>query len=122
MTTIGIGCGILLILIGLVGYIYGLSIGHASLTALIPAAFGLAIGVLAFIGKAKESLRMHMMHIAVLLGLLGFILPAGRLLWNYSTFTWSAASISQLAMALVCFDFVWLSIRSFIMARRNPGN
>ena len=119
MTTIAIASGSVLILIGLVGYIYGLSTGHASLTAFIPAAFGLAIAILAAIGRAaKENIRMHMMHAAVLLGLIGFILPAGRLLVNYGTFSLGAASISQIAMAVVCLIFVILCVKSFIDARR----
>ena len=118
MTIVGIYCGIVLILIGLAGYFYGISIGHASPTALIPAAFGLAIAILAAIGKAKDNLRMHMMHIAVLIGLLGFILPAGRLIANYRNFTLGAAAISQIAMAAVCLVFVILAVKSFIDARR----
>jgi hypothetical protein len=119
MTTIGIGCGILLILVGLVGYGYGLSTGHASLTALIPAAFGIAIAVLALIGRANDNLRKHAMHVAVFFGLIGFILPTARILSNLGTFTWSAASIAQIAMAFVCLDFVILSVKSFIDARRS---
>jgi hypothetical protein len=93
--------------------------GHASPTALIPAAFGIAIAVLALIGRARESLRMHLMHVAVLLGLLGFIFPAGRVIANYTTFSVSAATVSQLAMSIICLVFVVLSVRSFIDARRR---
>jgi hypothetical protein len=122
MTGIGIGCGILLILIGLAGYVYGLSTGHASLTALIPAAFGLAIGSLSLIGRANDNLRKHVMHVAVFFGLVGFVIPAVRVLSNLGTFTWSAASIAQIAMAFVCLDFVILSVRSFITARRGSAD
>ena len=119
MTTTGIYCGIVLILIGVAGYAYGLSIGHASPTALIPAAFGLLIAVLSWVGKAKENLRMHMMHVAVLLGLIGLIIPAYRVLSNISGIGLSAAVVSQVAMAVVCLVFVILCIQSFINARRN---
>ena len=122
MTIVGIYCGVVLILIGLAGYVYGLNIGHASPTALIPAAFGILIGISSLIGRAKESLRKHMMHVAVLFGLLGFILPAGRLLANYSTFTLGAAAISQIAMVVVCLIFVILAVNSFIGARRNTSD
>jgi hypothetical protein len=121
MTLTAIYCGGLLIIIGIAGYLYGLSVGHASLTALIPAAFGLALEVLGFIGRMKETARKHLMHVAVLLALLGFLLPAGRMLSNYSTLSFSAAVMSQLAMALVCLAFVVLSIRSFINARRGEA-
>src|SRR5215468_8947772 len=119
MTTVGIYCGVALILIGLAGYLYGVSSGHASPTSLIPAAFGLVIAILSAIGRARDNLRKHMMHIAVLFGLLGFILPAGRLLANYSSFTLGAAAISQIAMAAVCLIFVVLALKSFIDARRT---
>ena len=119
MTIVGIYCGVVLILIGLAGYLYGINTGHASPTALIPAAFGLVIGILSLIGWAKENLRKHMMHVAVLFGLLGFILPVGRLLVKYDTFTLGAATISQIAMAVVCLIFVILAVNSFIGARRN---
>ena len=102
MTITGIYCGIVLILIGVAGYVYGLSIGHASPTALIPAAFGLLIAVLSAIGKARESLRMHMMHVAVLLGLVGLVIPAYRVLSNIRGISLSAAVVSQTAMAVVC--------------------
>jgi len=119
MTLTAIYFGGLLIIIGIAGYLYGISTGHASLTALIPAAFGILLALLGIIGRAKENLRKHLMHVAVVLGLLGFLLPAGRLLSNLSAVSFSAAVISQASMALVCLIFVILSIRSFIAARRT---
>ena len=119
MTITGIYSGIVLILIGVAGYGYGLSTGHASPTALIPAAFGLLIALLSAIGRAKESLRMHMMHVAVLIGLIGLVIPAYRVLSNIGNISLSAAVISQLAMAVVCLIFVILCIQSFVNARRD---
>jgi hypothetical protein len=122
MTITGIYCGIVLILIGVAGYGYGLSIGHASPTALIPAAFGLLIALFSAIGRAKESLRMHMMHVAVLIGLIGLIIPAYRVLSKISSISLSAAVITQVAMAVVCLIFVILCVQSFISARRDRVN
>jgi len=119
MTITGIYCGIVLILIGVAGYVYGLSIGHASPTALIPAAFGLLIALFSAIGRAKESLRMHMMHVAVLIGLIGLIIPAYRVLSKISNISLSAAVVTQVAMAVVCLIFVILCVQSFISARRD---
>jgi hypothetical protein len=119
MTITGIYCGIVLILIGVAGYFYGLSIGHASPTALIPAAFGLLIALFSAIGRAKESLRMHMMHVAVLIGLIGLIIPAYRVLSKISSISLSAAVVTQVAMAVVCLIFVILCVQSFISARRD---
>lgn len=117
MSSTSIVCGILLILIGVVGYGYGMSTGAASLTALIPAAFGILIALLGAIAAAKPDLRKHLMHVAVIVGLLGFLMPAIRLVMKLGQLTMSAAVVSQLAMALVCLVFVILAVRSFIVAR-----
>lgn len=118
MTLTSVYCGGLLIIIAIAGYLYGISTGHASLTALIPAAFGLLLIILGVIGKAKEAVRKHMMHVVVLVALVGCIIPAVRLL-RMSEFNFNAAVIAQLAMSTVCLAFVVLSVRSFINARRN---
>ena len=119
MTSTSIIAGIVLILIGLVGYGYGLSVGAASPTALIPAAFGLLIAILGAIAASKPDLRKHLMHAAVVVALLGFIASAGRLVMKISQISMSPAVISQIAMALVCLIFVILAIRSFAAARRD---
>ena len=119
MALTAIYCGVLLIAVGVIGYLYGMSVGHASPTALIPAAFGLLLAILGFIARAKDDLRKHIMHVAVIIGLIGFVLPAGRLLMNLSSIAMTAAVLSQLAMAVICLVFVILSVKSFIDARRN---
>jgi hypothetical protein len=112
-------CGVLLILVGVVGYAYGMSTGHASLTALIPAAFGLVLALLGIVSRAMDDLRKHLMHAAAAIALIGFILTAGRLVMNLGNLTLSAAMLSQLAMALICLLFIILAVRSFVEARRN---
>jgi hypothetical protein len=121
MPSIAIACGTVLILIGILGYINGALTERASITALIPAFFGLALAVLGIAARMKEDLRRHLMHAAVALALLGFILPAGRLVMNLGSIRYSAAVVSQVSMALVCLLFVVLGIRSFIEARRKSG-
>jgi lysylphosphatidylglycerol synthetase-like protein (DUF2156 family) len=118
MPSTSITCGLLLILVGIIGYVYGLMGNAASVTALIPAFFGIVLAILGFLAKAKENLRKHLMHAAVVIALIGFILVAGRLLMKISSLTLSAAVASQIAMALICLLFVILSIRSFAAARR----
>lgn len=122
MSKIAIFFGILLILVGVVGYVAG---NYVSITALIPAFIGIIIALMGLIGQSKESLRMHVMHVAVLVGLLGLIgtcvrwIPA---LMNYAsngTVKNSAAFISQTLTALLCLAFVILCVKSFIDARRN---
>ena len=121
MPSISIACGTLLILIGVLGYVNGVLTGHASITALIPAFFGIAILVLGFAARMRENLRKHLMHAAVVIALLGFILTAGRLVSKLGELTYSAAVVSQVSMALVCLLFVILAVRSFIDARRTGG-
>ena len=111
-------CGIILILIGIAGYIHGVSTDHASPTALIPAAFGILFLILGVASQMKESLRKHLMHAAAVVALLGLLAVGGRLLSKLGDLTMSAAVLSQLAMALVCLAFLILAIRSFSAARR----
>ncbi len=119
MPTTAIGCGLSLIILGLAGYGYGIMEGKASVTALIPAFFGIVIALLGAVAKSKESLRKHLMHAALLVALIGFIIPAARVLSKLSTISFSAAIISQVVMSLVCLAFLILGIQSFINARRS---
>ena len=121
MPSITIACGVLLILIGVIGYGYAMMNGNASLTALIPALFGLVLAALGAAARAKENLRKHLMHAAVTVGLLGFLLTAGRLVMNLSRINLNAATVAQIAMSLVCLIFVILCIKSFIDARRTDA-
>ena len=119
MPGISIIFGILLIVIGVVGYGYGLSAGNASVTALIPAFFGLVLAACGAVAQAADGLRKHLMHVAVVVALLGFILTAGRLAMKITDITISPAVLSQASMALICLVFVILAIRSFSAARRG---
>ena len=122
MTTTSIFCGAILILIGLVGYLYGGGPGPASYTALIPAAFGILLLLCGVIGAASENLRKHVMHLAVAVALIGFIIVVGRMAMRLSSLTMSPAVISQLAMAIVCLIFVLAGVSSFARARRERLN
>ena len=122
MSKVTIGVGILLIALGVWGYV---ATGSAHPTALIPCYFGavLAIcGVLASTENPKQ--RMLWMHIAVTVGLLGFLftIPAivdlVRLLRGV-TFPHPVAVEEKAGMSLVCLVFVALCVRSFIAARRG---
>ncbi len=110
--------GILLIIIGVVGYVHGIMYDKPSITALIPAFFGVVIALLGVGAQAKESLRKHLMHVAVLIGLVGFLASAGRLLSKFSDIAMTPAYIAQIAMAVICLIYVILAIRSFIAARK----
>lgn len=123
MPTTSIVCGVLLILIGIAGYISGVMSDRASITALIPAFIGLVLALLGVVAGVKEGLRKHLMHAAVIVALLGFMATAGRLVSRISELSASAAVLSQASTAIVCLAFVILAIRSFAAARRerNPA-
>jgi hypothetical protein len=119
MPQTAIWCGRLLVLVGVVGYGYGFYNGAASWTALIPAIVGVVLMALGYVASSSDGLRRHLMHAAVVVGLLGFLAAVGRLFMKASEFTVSAASLSQIAMAVICLVFVVLAVRSFITARRD---
>ncbi|HEV7701774.1 MAG TPA: hypothetical protein VGO43_16200 [Pyrinomonadaceae bacterium] len=106
-----------LILIGIVGYGWGLYVGAVSLTALIPAGVGIVLMVLGHLAAMREGLRKHLMHAAVIVGLLGFLAALGGLFRKGMPTSIGAGSLSQIAMAVVCLVFVILAVRSFMAAR-----
>ena len=94
--------GVILIVIGGVGYVHGMMNEKASITALIPAFFGIVLAGLGAAANASEGMRKHIMHVAVTVALLGFILTAGRLVSKIGELSMSAAVVSQIAMAAIC--------------------
>ena len=123
MPSTSIVSGVLLILVGIIGYAYGMSGGNASPTALIPALIGLLLALLGVAAKAKENLRKHLMHAAVLIGLIAFVATASSFLKIPAlldgTADRPAAVVAQLATAIVSLAFVILCVKSFVDARRN---
>ncbi len=115
MAPIAIGFGVLLALLGAVMYIYT---GMLQITALIPAFFGIpliGLGVLA----RNDKFRMHAMHGAALLGLVGFAMPAYMVIAGLirgDEFT--LAKQEQAAMAVICGVFVGWCVKSFIEVRK----
>lgn len=117
MGPITIVFGLVLTLLGLAGY-FGSD--TKSMTALIPALFGVPLALLGLLAL-KDSLRKHAMHLAAMVGLLGFLGAAGSMI-NKVVKTggveYSLALVMQALMALLCAVFVGLCVRSFIQARR----
>lgn len=121
MNKIAMVFGVALVGLGAWGYV---ATGSEHPTALIPAYFGLGLilcGVMASSEDAKR--RMLWMHIAVTVGLLGFlgtvksVVDAGRLLGG-TEFPHPIAVEEKAGMSLLCLVFVGLCVRSFIAARR----
>lgn len=119
MAKVAIFFGAMLIAIGIGAFI----IFNKAMTALIPAYFGgviLLCGILAM----KEAIRKHAMHVAVLVGLIGLLMPGFmviRAIIRSSQGTeqrWNAVGL-QAVMAVICGIFVVLCVRSFIAARKR---
>ncbi len=144
MAKITLVIGLLLIVLGVVGYTGSSSSGEdpalaaeevgavveeegpgvASVTALIPAFVG---GLLVLLGLVAlmESVRKHAMHAAAVVGLLGFLAGAGRGSMGIGKFLDDDPSLNQRSflfvwlMALLCGVFLFLCIRSFRAARKQ---
>lgn len=115
--------GALLIALGVLSYILTQGV---SITALIPAAFGVVQVALGMLAK-HESRRKHMMHLAAALGLLAFAGSVSGFLKVITSLSGTAlqrpaAAYSQSIMALLSAGFVALCINSFIQARRARQN
>jgi fucose 4-O-acetylase-like acetyltransferase len=124
MAKLTIVFGVVLIVLGAWGFI---ATGSEHPTALIPTYFGFALawcGPLAMRQRGKQ--RMLWMHVAVTIGLLGF-LGAGVMAIvetvkaHGGTLAHPIAVESQAAMAAICGVFVALCVRSFIAARKARG-
>ncbi|MEM1157092.1 MAG: hypothetical protein AAF649_05780 [Verrucomicrobiota bacterium] len=116
MPLIGTVFGLLLIGIGVGGYVGG---EMASKTALIPAFFGLPILISSLIAF-KEACLKHGMHAAAIFGVLGFLAPLGRVVPQTlkGEFELNLAGGCMLAMIAVSGVFVALCVKSFKDARR----
>ena len=103
--------GVLLVITGVTVFI---QTGSAHKTALIPAFLGGGLVICGLLA-ANEGRRMVIMHIAVVIGLLGFIGSMAKLFKpDQSTAAFAGKAIS----AGLCAVFIALCVRSFIQARR----
>jgi hypothetical protein len=90
----------------------------------IPGAFGVLLVVFGLLANTEDAKkRMIFMHIAVTVGLLGFlgtipgIVGVIQMAAGHVVVRPDAAKV-QAAMGAICFVFVALCVRSFIAARR----
>ena len=120
MTNLTIGVGAWLIALGVVGYVMT---GMVSVTALIPAVFGVVLALLGVYGQAERRRGMAM-HIAMglaLVGILGSItgIPAAVQWLSGAEVVRPAAAISRSLMAITLIVYLLMGIRSFVAARAN---
>lgn len=113
---------VLLVALGLTGY---LGTGGVHPTALIPAWFGLGLGIFGFLAMSdSESRRKLFMHINVTIALLGFLGGTAKAVHGYLHALAAGHEpqriglASQITMAALLLIYVILCVRSFIAARR----
>jgi hypothetical protein len=120
MPRITAGLGIVLIVLGLGGF---LGTRMVSWTALIPAFFGLPLLVLGVLAARRRAWRPHLMHAAVALALLGLagnvpaLSKAGTLIRG-GALERPSAVVLRCVMAVLCLAYAGLAVSSFISARR----
>jgi hypothetical protein len=118
MPVVSVGFGVILAALGVFYYFPE----QKSITALIPSFFGAAFVLLGLLGF-QDGLRKHVMHLAAMAGLIGFLFPAVRAFPSLPKFFGGelehpAAVVEQSLMAVICLVFTALCVNSFIEARR----
>lgn len=123
MAKVTILFGLLLIVLGVVGYV---GTGWQAPTALIPMYFGIVFTILGFLARrGSQKKRMTVMHIAVTLGLLGFLVTVLSI-WDFIRMEMGHAMARPIAVedraffSMLLLIYVLLCVRSFIKARRTP--
>lgn len=123
MAKVTIIFGVLLIILGLVGYF---GTGSAHPTALIPTWFGAALGIGGALAVSpSETRRKIFMHVNVTIGAIGMIGAFVEALRGYGAARSAGldpdyiALASKLTMGVLLVIYVNLCVRSFIQARRS---
>ena len=106
--------GGVLTLLGLGGYFLT---GTGSMTALIPAIFGILLVALGLLARS-EPIRKHAMHAAAMVALVGCAGALFSLMRTPAAPRSAMAVVSQAAMVVLTAVFVGLCVKSFIDARR----
>ena len=108
--------GLILIVLGIASYVLT---DRTSVTALIPAFFGVVLVICALVARSSEAARRHAMHAAVAVGLLSALATLARgVPTAISGGIGRAAVMSQLAMNVLLLIYVALGVQSFIAARK----
>jgi multisubunit Na+/H+ antiporter MnhF subunit len=122
MAKVTILFGVLLFLLGVVVWV---ATGKHAPTALIPAYVGIVLSILGLLARTEnQKRRMLVMHIAVTIGLLGF-LGTAMSIWDFiemkrgRMFARPVAVEDKAVMSVMLLIYVLLCVRSFILARRS---
>ncbi len=122
MPKLSINIGIILIILGMIAYV---ATEAVSITALIPAFFGVVFGGLGILAKRNDKTRKHAIHGALLLAILGLGGSFGGLttiiglIFGSESPERMSAALSQSVMAVLCIIFLVAGIKSFVDARKS---
>lgn len=109
--------GFILLVIGAGTWLYT---GLSEVTALIPAVLGLVLLAAGTLAERNEALRMHAMHVALLVALLGL---GGTVPTALGTGTMGdagdTAQIEAVLTAVLLVVYLLIGVRSFVVARRR---
>jgi hypothetical protein len=112
--------GTMMVGLGLIGYLAPGTFGEykdVSRTALIPAWLGVALILCGLVAFATPTLRKHAMHLAAVVGVIGFaggFMPLSRSDFDFN----KASAVSGALLSGLSLLFVILCVRSFIAARK----
>jgi hypothetical protein len=112
--------GTLMVGVGLIGYLSPGMFGafeNVSPTALIPAYIGAVLILCGLATFAKPAIRKHTMHLAALVGVLGFVggfMPIRRSEFDFN----KASAVSGALLSGLSLLFVIMCVGSFIAARK----
>jgi hypothetical protein len=122
MAKLTIFFGVLLVALGAASFVLT---GHSHPTSLIPAIFGILLMIFGWLAETPETRRrMLFMHIAVTVGLLGFLFTVPGLISFVALFRGKLlldhpAIEEKAAMSALMLIYVLLCVRSFVAARRT---
>ena len=112
MPIVGIMQGFFLIVIGIIFY----PEGKSSVTALIPSFIGLGLLIPGYLAYTNENMKMHAMHVAVLVSLIGTVGGAMGI-QDAIAGNWDDPTIARMILLLFCGEYMIFSIMSFRQAR-----
>lgn len=122
MTRLTQAVAVILILTGVITFVVT---GASSVTALIPAFVGIAIGICGVLA-IQERLRKHAIHLALVFALIGALGSLMNVVKIGELFAGTAerpgAIIESIILLVVTVVYLVFGIRSFIAARRARSN
>jgi hypothetical protein len=110
---------VLLIALGLAGFF---GTGHTHYTALIPAWTGLLLGLFGLLAISPNVRQRRLyMHISVTLGLVGFLGTFAEIIRSCASSKPldMTAMAAKLALVWLLLIYLFLCVRSFLVARRS---